>query len=256
MVGYTILYNSLLFPNTEILIISDMHDEPIKNCSPYKQINIEDLLNTYIDKGYKILLEEIPNKKELIPLFPDSDHVNNTREFYLKYFDNIIGFDIRLDLVDLVDITEIKNSSIPIITHFNRLFEFFMTDSKLFEMPIIKKYYLKLLLKFYKFINHYKIQLKYSYSNINKIIFEKIITNLNNLLSDIIEYYCFCRLFSELIESKINKFVINCGLYHAEKIIDNIKKYLHYSVKKQDGINSLIETNYNNTELCIGIFEF
>jgi hypothetical protein len=253
MIGYTILYNSLIFPNTEILIISDMHNEPIKNCSPYKQINIEHLLNKYIDNGYKILLEEIPNKKELIPLFPDSEHVNNTRKFYLKNFDKIIGFDIRLDLID---ITALENSSVPIITNFIGLFEFFMVKSKLFELPIIKKYYLKMLLKFHKFINHYKDQLKYTYAKINKIIFEKLVKNLNDLLSDIIEFYCFCRLFAELKENKINKFVINCGLYHSENLINIIKKYLHYSIKKQEGINTIEETDYNNTGLCIDIFEF
>lgn len=253
IIGYTILYNSLIFPNTEILIISDMHNEPIKNCSPYKQINIEDLLNKYIVKDYKILLEEIPNNKELIPLFPDSDHVNNTREFYLKNFDKIIGFDIRLDLID---VTALENSSVPLITHFVRLFEFFMVKSKLFELPIIKKYYLKMLLKFYKFINHYKDHLKYNYEKINKLVFHKLITNLNDLLSDIIEFYCFCRLFAELKENKIKKFVINCGLYHAENIINNIKKYLNYSIKTQNGINSLEETNHYNTNLCIDIFEF
>jgi len=253
MIGYTILYNSFIFPNTEILIISDMHDESIKNCTPYKQINIEDLLNTYIEKEYKILLEEIPNKKELIPLFPDSEHVNNTRKFYLKNFDKIIGFDIRLDLID---VTALEKSSVPLITHFVRLFEFFMIRSKLFELPIVKKYYLKMLLKFYKFMNHYKEHIKYTYIKINKTTFEKLMKNLNDLLSDIIEFYCFCRLFSELKENKINKIVINCGLYHAEKLIDNIKKYLHYSIKKQNGINSLMEINQNNNSLCIDIFEF
>lgn len=253
MIGYTILYNSLIFPNTEILIISDMHNEPIKNCNPYKQINIEDLLNMYNNKGYKILLEEIPNKKELIPLFPDSKHVNNIREFYLKNFDKIIGFDIRLDLIN---ITELENSSVPLIIYFVRLFEFFMIKSKLFELPIVKKYYLKILLKFIKFINYYKEQIKYTYAKINKIIFKKLIKNLNDLLSDIIEFYCFCRLFDELKQNKLNKFVIYCGLYHAEKLINVIQKYLHYIIKKQDGINSIIDTNYNNTELCIDIFDF
>jgi hypothetical protein len=253
IIGYTILNNSLIFPNTEILIISDMHNEPMKNCSPYKQINIEHLLKIYIDKEYKILLEEIPNNKELIPLFPESNHVNNTRKFYLNNFDKIIGFDIRLDLID---ITALENSSIPLITHFVRLFEFFMIQSKLFELPIIKKCYFKILIKFYKFCNQYKEELKFTYQQINKLVFDQLISNLSDLLSDIIEFYCFCRLFNELKENKIKKFVINCGLYHAEKISNLIQKYLHYSIKIHNGINSINMINYNTENLCVDYFEF
>ena len=46
--GYTILYNSDIFPDTEILLISDNHDEYIKDCNT-KQIMIDEYLKIKLD---------------------------------------------------------------------------------------------------------------------------------------------------------------------------------------------------------------
>lgn len=253
MIGYCILNNSPIFPNTEILLISDMHSEPIKDCSPYKQINIEDLLEKYLNKNYKILLEEIPTKKELVPLFPESNHVNNTRNLYLKNFDKIIGFDIRLDLID---ITLLKYSQIPLIIHFVRLIEFFMVKSKLFELEIIKNYHLELCKKFLHFMKKYLNDLRKKYNEINKITFEIMMNDLEKILSDIIEFYCFCRLFVELKQNISNKYVINCGLYHSENLINIISKYLKYSTRSEDGINKIEHIKDDESNLCITFFDF
>jgi hypothetical protein len=259
MIGYTILNNSLLFPNTEILLISDMHDEPIKNCYPHKQINIEDLLKKYIDKEYKVLMEEIPDKKELISFYPDSNHINNMRKLYLDNFDKIIAFDIRLDLLEQ---HKLKYSNIPLITYFTRLFNFFMIKSKIFEEDEIKYYHYELLIGFRDFIKKYINELKKNYYEIDKITFEFMQNDIDKLLSNIIEFYCFCKLFIDLKNNlnKSKKYVINCGLFHSENLINIICKYLKYTKKIQNGINKMEETENNNVDLfvdlCVDSFDF
>ncbi len=258
MIGYSILHNSPLFPNTEILLISDMHNEPIKNCAPSEQINISSLLKYFLDKGYIILLEEIPNKRDVVSYFPDSNHVRDTRELYLENFDKIIGFDIRLDLIDSISL---ENSELPLITHFTNLLDFFMIKARSFELEITKKYHLSMLIKFKNFISKYIDDLKKKSLEVDKLVHKLILTDLDNILSDIIEFYCFCRLSAELVQLKGSpqKYVINCGLYHSEKIIDIICKQLKYTIKEQHGINKMEETwliESDASGMCVRYFHF
>lgn len=262
IVGYTILYDSNIFPNTEILLIADMHTEPQKNCAPHNQIDIDKLLELYLKKDYTIFLEEIPNNKELVFIFPESSHVNNTRELYLKNMDKIIAFDIRLDLIDLTELTELtdlnyfKDYEKPIIKKLKLLNDFITLKSELYSNKFVKKYYKKILLKFRKFITKYDhILCEKKNININKSQYNSMITELSDLLSDFIELYCFYKLCIEL-ETKKGKFVINCGLYHSENLLNYIKLYLNYKEKQSEGINYLNEILYDNPDQCIMYFDF
>ena len=109
-IGYTILENSLLFPNLKIILISDKHDEDEKSCKSKSgeiidSIDISEYLKKLIEKKYTVLLEEIPYLGDLVTLWNESDHVMTIRKLYLeciknyKTKDRIFAFDIRLDLV-------------------------------------------------------------------------------------------------------------------------------------------------------------
>lgn len=250
-IGYTILYDSPLFPNTEILIISDNHDEYIKECNS-KQITIDEFLKQYLINGYKIFLEEIPSKNELVEIFPSSTHIKRLRKLYLDNMDKIIATDIRLDLID---ITLLNDSKLPLIFHYIKLFEFFMIKSKLFDLPIIKKYYLILLKRFTNFIKHYKDYIIKKSIDINNIILNNIIEDTSILLIDIMDFYTFSRIYTELTEKRNNKLIINCGLYHSENLIKHLIKHLNYKIKKQSGINKISESNYIDN-MCIDYFQF
>lgn len=249
-IGYVILNDSILFPNTEILIISDNHDEEYKSCFSDKEIMIDKFLKLYLKDNYKIFLEEIPSNKELIELFPSSSHIKNLRNLYLNNMDKIIGIDIRLNLMD---ITKLNNSNIPLIYHYKPIYNFFMTKSKLYDIPIINNYYIVLLNKFNNMIKKYYDVIT-NKSIIDKNILDNIKMDTDNILSDIMEFYAFCRLYAELKDKKNNKLIINCGLYHAENIKNNIIKYLKYNIKKESGINNMSEINKDY--ICVDYFIF
>jgi len=255
-IGYTILNQSCIFPNTEILLIADMHDEPIKECSS-KQIMIDDFLKIFLKKNYKIILEEIPSTKELVEIFPQSVHIKNLRKLYLDNQDKIIAVDIRLDLLDT---TLLENSPLPITIHLITLFEFFMIKSNLFNNYILKSYYLKLLKKFRNLIKIYIKYLIKKSSDIDKNKLTEIIHSFDDLLVHIMDYYTICKLYDILKENKYNKIVINCGLYHVEQLEKNIIKYLKFNLKKTEGVTKIKDTKINNlnktVNICIDYFDF
>ncbi len=256
MVGYTILYDSDIFPGTEILLIADMHNEPQKDCGPYNQVDIDKLLESYLKKGYTIFLEEIPNNRELVSIFPESSHVNNTRELYLKNMDKIIAFDIRLDLIDITELNYFEDCEKPMIKKLNLLNDFITSKSELYSNKYVKNYYNKILFKFRRFIIKYNyILCERNNININGSKYNLMLKELSDLLSDFIELYCFYKLCVEL-ETKKGKFVINCGLYHSENLLNNIKLYLKYKEKKSAGVNHSDDIGYDNAVQCIMYFDF
>ena len=103
-IGYSILKNSDIFHNSQIILISDNHDINYKNCgTPEKDIQIDFYLEYLLNKNYIIMIEEIPNTKELISLFPNSSHVNNIRNFYINNKDNKNIINLIFKLLILMD---------------------------------------------------------------------------------------------------------------------------------------------------------
>jgi hypothetical protein len=264
-IGYTILYNSELFKDIEILLISDIHEEFINKCDSKYEIPIDKYISQLLDKDYTIILEEIPNNKELIELFPNSDHVQKLRKLYLNNIDKIIGIDIRLDLIDM---TDIKTNNIILIKKLidicnvyllkNKLFANFSLYNKKIDQSIFKDYYLKFIKKFINFI-YYCDKDIYKYpKDIPPIKIEIIITLLEEILSDIIEFYTMNVIYDKIKyiikNNKNKKIVINCGLYHIEQLEKYLIKYLKFKIKNTLGIVKMKDSNLNI--ICINYIDF
>ncbi len=264
-IGYTILYNSELFKDIEILLISDIHEEFTKKCDSEYEITIDKYLSQLLDKDYTIILEEIPNTKELVELFPNSNHVKNLRKLYLNNIDKITGIDIRLDLID---ITDIKTNNIILIKKLidicnvyllkNKLFTDFSLYNKKIDQSIFKDYYLKLIKKFQNFI-YYCDKDIYKYpKDISPIKIEIIITLLEEILSDIIEFYTMNVIYDKinyiLKYNKNKKIVVNCGLYHIEQIEKYLIEYLKFNIKKTLGVVKMKDSGTN--KICINYIDF
>ncbi len=267
-IGYSILYDSELFKDIEILLISDIHYEFIKKCDSIQEISINKYIKDLLDKDYTIILEEIPNNNELEEIFPTSNHVKELRTLYLNNMNKITGIDIRLDIID---ITEIKNNDNILIKKLvniydvylfkNKLFEHFSLYNKKIDQSIFKNYYLKLIKKFKHFIYFCNDDL-YKYPNhICPIKVEIIISKLEEILSDIMEFYTMIVLYDKinhlLQNNKPKKIVIYCGLYHIEQLEKYIKEYLKFKIKKTNGVvkmNNISNTYFN--DICIKYIDF
>lgn len=264
-IGYTILNNSDLFKDIEILLISDMHETLTNTCNSVYEISIDKYISNLLNKNYTIILEEVPNSKELVELFPNSNHIKNLRKFYLQNIDKISGIDIRLDLMD---ITNIKNNNSILIKKILNIYDVYLLKSKLFthfllyneqiDHSILKEYYLKLIKKFHKFIYYCGNDL-YKYPKyISVIKIEIIITLLEEILSDIMELYTIMTIYDKINDiikyNKPKKIVINCGLYHIEQLEQYLIKYLKFKIKKTEGVVKMEYSYLSN--ICINYIDF
>ena len=256
MIGYTILHNSNIFPDTEILLICDMHTEPYKDCFSYDYMDIDKLIKIYLDKKYKIFIEEVPNNNNLIEIFPHSRHVKNIRKLYLDNSHDIVGFDIRLNLFD----TQSTTDSDKLSNSFIKLFDYFVISNGLYENLLTEQEYMKNLIRFRNFVIKYGNEMKKKYVDVDKNIYLNMLDEIEELLSRIIEFECFCKLCESLqhsLQKKPNKFVIYCGLVHSEKLVEMIKKYLKYTIKVSKGINKMIQVKNTHVDsLCMDLFDF
>jgi len=253
-IGYTILEDSLLFPNLKIILISDKHDEEEKYCKTkdgniIDSIDISEYLKKLIEKNYIVLLEEIPYLGELVTLWNNSDHVMTVRKLYLdcikddKFKDNIFAFDIRLELV--------KNMSSEyyleqkLFDYLENIQKFFLLEynnlkkltiyNKNIDRSFLGSYYYDILKKYYFFIKKYQPYLRYKIKDIPN--YNKVYNTIDMLLSHIIEFYCVSIIF-DLI-NKNNKIVVYCGLYHTQNIKNNLIKYFNFNKITDNGIVSL-----------------
>lgn len=97
LVGYTILLN--LDNNKFIVLLGDVHDgvEYCKNDSFY----IDSVLNKLLNKDdIKVFLEEVPRDGlELVELWPNAEHTQRLKKWFLNNQNNIIPIDIRPYLI-------------------------------------------------------------------------------------------------------------------------------------------------------------
>jgi hypothetical protein len=267
-IGYSILGKSNIFPNVEIMLISDQHDEPTTSCKSddgkiIPSILISDYLRKLILDGYILLLEEIPYSGDLIGLWEDSIHVASTRQLYLnslnsdKLKNKIIPFDIRLDIIKNLD----KNySDNQILFHYiYNINEFCILKckhlislsiySKNIDKSILGNYYNSILYKFYYFVRNYKSYLNYRIKDIPKK--HEIYDTIEILLSDIMEFYCIANIFDLIINNQ-TKIVINCGLYHIEKLEKLLCKYFNFNILRVYGAMSMNDID-KIKDICIEI---
>jgi hypothetical protein len=265
-IGYSILNNSTIFQNNEIILLADSHDEKYTKCDPNNfygiDIQINDFLQSLLDKNYILMIEEIPNTKDLISLFPDSSHVKNIRDFYLKNQNNknLIPIDVRFEIIDNYE-EKFYDEQI-LINYIYKIYKFFMLEhdffiglnlySKNIDTSILKEYYTNLLTDFNIFIKQNKSNL---YNKIKNIINKDIVIDkINDILSSIMELYVMMRLFDIFIKNNIQnkKIVIYTGLYHTDNIKKLLNKYYKFTEIKNDGITEMKDI-YKYIRDCINI---
>lgn len=256
-IGYSILKNSELFQNSRIILISDNHDEEIKDCgSTVPDIQIESYLEYLLNNNYVTMIEEIPNLRELVSLFPESSHVENIRKFYINNKDNknMIPIDVRFELIDnhdeeYYDKQKLKNYILKISEFFIFEHKFFiglsLYSEKIYD-SILGVHYKYLLEKYELFKKEYD---KFFGNEIKYIPHKKVlIDKINEILSDIMELYILIKLY-EILNNGKGKIIIYAGLYHIDKIKKLLIKY--YKYKEFENYGSTNINDISNENLCI-----
>jgi hypothetical protein len=269
-IGYSILGESEIFKDIEIILLADQHDEPTSICTSddgkiVPSVLISEYLKKLLHKNYVVLIEEIPYDGELVGLWEDSVHVKNIRKFYLLYKhhklykNNIVAFDIRLDIIQNFD----KNYSDEKILqdYINKIYEFCIFKlnilqhiplySNKIDKSILRDCYFKILNNFTYFI---KIHKDYLHLKIKDIPNNKEIYNtIDTLLSDIIEFFCVLSIYNMIINNN-KKFVVYCGLYHIENIQQILLKYFKFNLLKTYGTMSMKKIiNHAHNNMCVNL---
>ena len=132
-----------------------------------------------------------------------------------------------------------------------------MIRSKLFEYIHVRKIYNKLLKKFFNINKKYKDAIEKKSQLIDKVTLHRFTTEIDDLLSDILEFYCFARTYDILVNKLNNKIIIYCGLSHIDKIYKILMTNLNYKLKFKKGVINMSDiTIMNNENLCIDIMNF
>jgi len=98
LVGYSILMNPE--NNKLIILLGDVHDG-VSYCGNNQKIWIDSILDKLLDKQeIKVLLEEVPRDGlELVELWPDAEHTQRLKNWFISNQDKIIPIDIRPYLI-------------------------------------------------------------------------------------------------------------------------------------------------------------
>ncbi len=237
-IGYTFLKNEKI----KILIFADMHDE-LSYCKS-DDIFIDEYILSKTKDIYKskVLLEEVPRIKDIkLKELWLSKHTQRLKDVYLSNSQIIKGVDIRLFLIDFS--WEMKTKNITLreylkgINNFYMLkFSFMITElneiytGKYLINKVLGKHFLFIKDKIIKFIRENE---KYINSNLNDIP-SNIMENINEFLSDIMEWYIIAKI-EKGINNNITNFIIHAGLFHTTNIIELLTKYYGYEIKRQEG---------------------
>ena len=236
-----------------VYLLADDHSNTIycehieKNIKNKNHSSIRDYIRNEIKRGNQILLEEIPRGDfELEELWPDSPHTQELKNLFLKDKD-IKGIDIRPYLIpfsiETID-NDKKLNDIPISQYLSRFDNFFNLKGKFYyEMliPTIDKIVLsndeliknmKIIRTEYDNIKSFTLKnkgnIKYYMDN-HPEIFEKI----NNLSSQIMEFYTILNIFTEQSKS-----VIHTGLYHSNNILNLLTNLYNFKIVFKNGVNN------------------
>jgi len=247
-IGYTVLTNN----KHKLLIFSDRHDK-LKDCKGSK-IDMNDLFQDSIDtdSDTQLLLEEVERTKSMENLklvFDSATHTVDLKDTYIQNQNNIVGVDIRPHLIDFtIDYGRTKDSYTlrKYITEINK---FFILQSELFKIKLGDLYsserlynnilgiHLLHIHKIYDiFINNYKDSLDKS---LNSVINNKLIETINNILSDIMEWY-ICAL---IYKNQNTNTILHTGLAHSTHIIDYLKYLYGYTIVHDAGITNINKLN-------------
>ena len=269
IIGYSVLYESILFPNCSILLLNDNHEEMYDKCLSDAQINIDEFLIELMNKNYKILIEEVPNSAELYEIFPTSTHVKRIRKLCLDNKDKIFSFDIRLDLINITEIN-ITNNKDKLYMLFNNIYDVFLLKNSIFKKfslynkdidnSLLKEYYINIMIEFKNLIYEYSKFMSLFPKDIPSFELYKLVNKTDKILSNIMEFYVILKLYDILKDynyTKDSKIVIYCGLLHSVNLKTIIMKYFKFNFKNKDGITYMHEINHTNiNNICISKFDF
>lgn len=256
-IGYTVLQND----KHKLLIFSDRHDK-LKDCTGSK-IDMNDLFQDSIDtdSDTQLLLEEVERTKSMANLklvFDSATHTVDLKDTYIQNQNNIVGVDIRPHLIDFtIDYGRTKDSYTlrKYITEINK---FFILESELFKRKLgdlysfeelyknikLGKHLLHIIIIYNKFLNEYKDDLD---RPLNNVITNKLIDIINNILSDIMEWYICALIYKN---QNVNT-ILHTGLAHSTHIIDYLK-YYGYTIVHDVGITNINNLNEDDNG-CLSI---
>jgi hypothetical protein len=258
-IGYTLLIKN----NIKILILADMHSN-----LPYcKKDGI--FISDWFKNKYnsRILLEEVPRVGPVLKeLWPSSPHTQKLKEEYIKNSHIIQGVDIRPLLIpfswelvydDYTPSVKLKEYLELINLFFTLKLDFIKNDLKhIYSEKFLKKkklgkHFLILKKIIIRLIKKNKIYLDKDIKDVIKDN-KKLLEQINNILSDIMEWYIIAKIYQGINENKnyqgINEnktsFIIHAGLAHTTNIINLLKNYYNYKV-----INDFGRTNMHNLNI-------
>jgi hypothetical protein len=261
LIGYTYMTKG----DIKLILIADMHSIEYE-CS---NVYISEWLKTKLEKKWRLLLEEVPrtpeNISKLKELFPSAIHTKKLKNIYLEDSINIIGIDIRGELVkfSLELINEIKPNE-TLKEYLSLLNDFFTLQHNTF-LKELKKCYNKVILNeiiirehfemiyssYHKFLSSYKDFLEENIS----IVHQKnpsFIEELNMICSNIMEWYTIMKIFEEWSVGH-KKFIIHCGLFHSSNIKDILLNLYSFDMIDEQGLNDFEQIEFKKHTGCLVI---
>ena len=252
-IGYTLLSKD----NIKILVLADMHSE-----LPYCEKNgifISDWLKNKFKS--KILLEEVPRVgPKLKELWPTSPHTQKLKEEYIKNSHIIQGVDIRPFLIpyswELSFDKDAPDYNLKQYLNYINLFcnlklDFLRNDLKnVYSVEYLKKsklgeHYLYLKKKIKNYVRTNKFNLSIKVKDLVKKN-ENILEQLNDLLSEIMEWYIIAKIYQGLSEGK-TQFIIHAVLAHTTNVIYLLKNKYQYLIEENYGTTDMKNLNNENT---------
>jgi hypothetical protein len=257
VIGYSILKSKQI----KLILIADMH-EINNNCGDE---NISDWLQR--QKDFKILIEEVPeNNYNIVELYSNSIHTKKLRELYLNNLNNIVGLDIRGELLDfsweLLD--KMNFPEILFSDYLKNLDDFFSFKHKYF-IKTVPKIYNENILKDNnsKLGQHFNICLD-TYNNLKKNNLnitvqdmyknnKNILENINLLINQIMEFYTIIEIYS-LALKKHKNFIVYMGLFHTSNIIKLLIQLYNFELINSNGLTDFDKVNTIDHNGCYYLF--
>lgn len=251
-IGVTVLNSNF----KKIIIFADSHyvDQYCRNDS----VKITNWIKEKLSKKYQILLEEVERgNEELIELWPNSPHIQELKNLYLKEGNVINGIDIRKNFYKFSWELLADNKKIGEITleeYLKKLEDFFTFQNDfylkkinfnnvLFNLDLIKKQLINLKNNYEKYkinVNRFmKRSLNYIYQNNFKWVFH----SFDKLCSNIMEWYCIYLIFTNK-----NNSILHLGLFHTREIVEKLINN-HYFYKTFD--NGITRYPENKNISCV-----
>ena len=251
-IGFTLLKNNKT--KKKVLLFADMHDK-LSGCD--NKTKISDFFKSRMDSS-NILLEEVARDNiKLGELWIDSEHTQDLKNLYLKNPKKIEPVDIRPFMIPFSWEVIKDEDNMKLKTYLNDINLFFtlkhnylintfpLYDIKKLKNTHIGEHYLKIKNKYKKFLKKNKRLLN---DDIISLKNTNVLDNINNILSDIMEWYICANIY----KNKKKSVIIHIGLAHSEKVLDWLLNHYKYELLNQKGINNM-NNSYEYTNGCIQI---